>query len=78
MRVDCIIQFCPPDDAHMCSKHVEFWNKVIIKFNSSSCWILINKYIEMHGQQNTKKKKEKGLLDVSCDIQFSVVIHDVT
>ena len=20
---DCIIQFCPPDDEHMCSKHVE-------------------------------------------------------
>ena len=20
---DCIIQFCPPDDDHMCSKHVE-------------------------------------------------------
>ena len=19
----CIIQFCPPDDEHMCSKHVE-------------------------------------------------------
>ena len=20
---DCIIQFCPPNDEHMCSKHVE-------------------------------------------------------
>ena len=20
---DCIIQFCPPDDEHMCSKHVQ-------------------------------------------------------
>ena len=20
---DCIIQFCPPDNEHMCSKHVE-------------------------------------------------------
>ena len=20
---DCIIEFCPPDDKHMCSKHVE-------------------------------------------------------
>ena len=20
---DCITQFCPPDDEHMCSKHVE-------------------------------------------------------
>ena len=40
---DCIIQFCPPDDEHMCSKHVKAWNKLIIKFSASSCLILINK-----------------------------------
>ena len=40
----------------MCSKHVEAWNKLIIKF-SASCLILINKYIEMHGQQNIKKEQ---------------------
>ena len=51
---DCIIQFCPPDDEHMCLKHVEAWNKLIIKFSASSWLILINKYIEMHGQQNIK------------------------
>ena len=51
---DCIVQFCPPDDEHMCSKHVEAWNKLIIKFSASSCLILRNKYIEMHGQQNIK------------------------
>ena len=22
---------CPPDDEHICSKHVETWNKLIIK-----------------------------------------------
>ena len=27
----CIIQFWPPDDEHICSKHVEAWNKVIVK-----------------------------------------------
>ena len=52
---DCIIQFCPPDDEHMCSKHVEAWNKLIIKFCASGWLILRNKYIEMHGQQNIKK-----------------------
>ena len=52
----CIIQFFPPDDEHMCSKHVEAWNKLIIKFSASSWLILRNKYIEMHGQQNIKKK----------------------
>ena len=51
---DCIIQFCPPDDVHMCSNHVEAWNKLIIKFSASSWLILINEYIEMHGQQNIK------------------------
>ena len=53
---DCIIQFCPPVDEHMCSKHVEALNKLIIKFSASGWLILINKYIEMHGQQNIKKK----------------------
>ena len=50
----CIIQFCPPDDEHTCSKHVEAWNKLIKKFSASSWLILTNKYIEMHGQQNIK------------------------
>ena len=40
---DCIIQFCPPYDEHICSKHVEAWNKLIIKFSASSGLILINK-----------------------------------
>ena len=39
---------------HMCLKHVEAWNKLIMKFSASSWLILINKYIEMHGQQNIK------------------------
>ena len=33
----------PPDDEHMCSKHVEAWNTLIIKFSASSWLILINK-----------------------------------
>ena len=53
---DCVIQFCPPDDEHMCAKHVEAWNKLITKFSASSWLILRNKYIEMHGQQNTHIK----------------------
>ena len=40
-----IIQFCPPDDEHLCSKHVEAWNKLIIKFSASSWLILINKWL---------------------------------
>ena len=48
------VQFWPPDNDHMCSKHVEAWNKLIIKFSASSWLILRNKYVEMHGQQKKK------------------------
>ena len=36
-----IMQFWPPDDEHMCSKHVETWNKLIVKqiFRASS-WLI--------------------------------------
>jgi len=27
----CVMQFWLPDDKHMCSKHVELWNKLIVK-----------------------------------------------
>jgi len=30
---DCVIQFWSPDDEHICSKHVEAWNKLIVKQN---------------------------------------------
>ena len=56
-----LVQFCPPDDEHMCSKHVEAWNKLIIKFSASSWLILINKDTEMHGQQNIK------IIEFSCN-----------
>ena len=37
---DCIVQFWPPDDEHMCSKHVEAENKLIIIFSASS-WLIL-------------------------------------
>ena len=51
-----IIQFLPPDDEHMCSKHVKAWNKTYCKtkilcIKLVNCW---DKYTEMHGQQNAK------------------------
>jgi len=43
---ECVMQFWPRDDEHMCSKHVEAWNKLIVKqkFYASS-WLIseINK-----------------------------------
>ena len=32
--------FWPPDDEHVCSKHVEARNKLIIKFSASS-WLIL-------------------------------------
>ena len=29
----CVMQFWPPDDEHMCSKHVETWNKTYCETN---------------------------------------------
>jgi len=29
----CVIQFWPPDDEHMCSKHVGAWNKTYCETN---------------------------------------------
>ena len=37
----CVIQFWPPDDEHMCSKHVEAWNKLIVKQRfCASSWLI--------------------------------------
>ena len=45
----------PPDDEQQtCSKHVEayYWNKLIE--NSTSCWVMLPRYMAVHGQQNIK------------------------
>jgi len=38
----CVLQFWPPDDVHMCSKHVEAWNKLIIVKRKlcASSWLI--------------------------------------
>ena len=36
----CVIQFWPPDDEHMCPKHVEAWNKLMVQQNFCvSSWL---------------------------------------
>ena len=52
----CVMQFWPPDDEHMCPKHVQAWNKTYCKAKFL-CIKLVkywDKYTEMHGQQNVK------------------------
>ena len=37
----CVIQYWPRDDEHMCSKHVEAWNKLIVKHTFfTSSWLI--------------------------------------
>ena len=37
----CVMQFWPPDDEHMCSKHIEAWNKLIVKQKvCASIWLV--------------------------------------
>jgi len=37
----CVMQFWPPDDKHMCSKHVEAWNKLTVKQTfCASSWLI--------------------------------------
>jgi len=37
----CVIQFWPPDDEHMCSKHAEAWNKLIVRqICCASSWLI--------------------------------------
>jgi hypothetical protein len=49
---DVLIQFGPPDDEHLRSKHVEAGNKYMKK----ECVKLVTNqnYVKMHGQQNIK------------------------
>ena len=38
---DCVMQFWPPDDEHMCTKQVEVWNKLIVKQKCcASSWLI--------------------------------------
>ena len=39
---DCVMQFWPPDNEQMCSKHVEALNKLIVKEKfCASSWLII-------------------------------------
>ena len=50
-----VMQFWPPDDKHMYSRHVEAWNKLIAKQNfCASCW-LITEINFSFGWYNLKK-----------------------
>ena len=46
----CVMQFWPPDDEHICSKHVAAWNKLIVKQKCfASSWLITEINIMLHG-----------------------------
>ena len=57
----CVMQFWPPDDEHMCSKHVEAWNKLIIKqIVCASSWLITE--INIFWDARLAKRQKKLLL----------------
>ena len=54
----CVMQFWPPDDEHMCSKHVEAWNKLIVKQKfCASSWLIAEINILRCTVSKTSKQK---------------------
>ena len=53
----CVMQFWPPDDEHMCSKHVEAWNKLTVKQKfCASSWLITEINILTCTVSKTSKK----------------------
>ena len=53
----CVMEFWPPDDEHMCSKHVEAWNKLIVKQKfCASSWLITEINILRCTVSKTSKK----------------------
>ena len=55
----CVMLFWPADDEHMCSKHVEAWNKLIVKQKfCASCWLITEINRELYIVLNTVNLKK--------------------
>ena len=81
----CMIQFWPPDDEHLCSKHVEAWNKLIIIFSASSflpgSWFLqlnIKINIEALNKLILKQNCTSSCLNTKINIRQKVCNKSVT
>jgi len=65
----CVMQFGPPDDKHMCSKHVEAWNKLIVKQFSASSWLITEINILRCTVSKTSKKYR------CCKYKHNIGVH---
>ena len=58
----CVIQFWPPDDEHMCSKHVEAWNKRIVKQKFCASSLLITEINILRCTVSKTSKRQQAFL----------------
>jgi len=55
------MQFWPPDDEHMCLKHVEAWNKLIVKQKvCASSWLITEINCKLYIRKSSKSQPEGG------------------
>ena len=60
----CVKQFWPPDDELICSKHVEAWNKLIVKQKFCASRLLITEINILRSTvSKTLKKKKKRKME---------------
>jgi len=59
----CVMQFWSLDDEHMCSKHVEAWNKLTVKQTFCASSSLIT---EINIQRCTVSKTSKKIKEFDC------------
>ena len=65
----CIIKCWPPDDEHMCSKHVEAWSKLIVKQKvCASSWLITE--INIPRCTVSKTSKNVGATQSDFNVNF--------
>jgi len=68
----CLIQFWP-DDEHMCSKHVEAWNKLIVKQKCcASIWLITE--IKVLYMFRVSQHPSSGVLETVTAASLQVII----
>jgi len=72
----CVMQFWPPDDEHMCSKHVQTWNKLIVKqilcIKLVKYWDKCLKHVEFYSKD--KFEKLVHLVGFSIRLNYNITL----
>jgi len=73
----CVMQFWPSDDKHMCSKHVEAWNKLIVKQKCcASSWLITKINILRCTVSKTSKKKLMWFANTESAWEHGVILQE--